>query len=728
MHEIERLAQEEGITMAEASLSAASSSNFTKLKLGETKADLSFEACTSDGHLIEMFDEVMGNPSEAQAKKEQTMIHHRMWFNIIIAIVVVLNAIQLGVELDYPEHGFFYWVMDHTFTAIFTAEMVIKLIELRSAYFREGWNQLDFLLVMMSIVDSWVLPVAVGDGADMRMYSVLRVLRALRVIRAVRVLRVFKELWKIVRGIIDSFKTIVWAVLVLVLVLYVCGIFCCTMIGKNTSAGYYDSSDPNAGEMEDGEFDKNQYYGTVPRAMFTLFETSIEPLNIRPVIERQPELIIFFLAFIFLTTFGVMNVIVGVIVDQTMSIGQEAQHAEEIDEFKNKIAKLDKISRLCIDADGSGTVCPEELKEAMEDSKVQDILDDLQLPMGMHPDEFFYLVDTKGTGTITSAEMMMQLTRTVVHGDHQKLMELKIQANATRKAVNQVSANMADFQKEMREGLRELKDQIQCRFGKCFVKEGSNNPEFPPSTPPPKTFSDDAKTSVSPGRPFQDDSKTGTPKCESEAGRVQKAMKKTLDENPDCPEVTGPMMQEGPLLPANRSQVSVPILDNQSMRPRCEADAVASTADSSSTQLPTEALINSGTSNLQPLAPQGKSESSGPLAASSEVHPPSLPIASKDDEQSWDASKSHQGQHVQLPSVPMEPPSSKDGDRCSPAMPPRMSSATSSFIAHDDSGRSSLAWKGPSFPRTPKAPGFAMSARGGSDEEDGVPSMRDWKL
>ena len=60
------------------------------------------------------------------------------------------------------------------------------------------------------------------------------------------------------------------------------------------------------------DWDAYEHFGTIPRTMFTLFETSIEPLNLRPVIEKQPGLFPFFFVFIFLTNWGVMNVIIGV--------------------------------------------------------------------------------------------------------------------------------------------------------------------------------------------------------------------------------------------------------------------------------------------------------------------------------------------------------------------------------------------------------------------------------
>ena len=100
---------------------------------------------------------------------------------------------------------------------------------------------------------------------------------------------------------IDSVKTIFWASLLLLMLLYVCGILCTRMIGKNRTVGYHRQINtvPEDEISFHPDFDAHQFFGAVPRAMFTLFETSLGPLNIRPVIERQPYMMPFFLFFLF---------------------------------------------------------------------------------------------------------------------------------------------------------------------------------------------------------------------------------------------------------------------------------------------------------------------------------------------------------------------------------------------------------------------------------------------
>ena len=112
----------------------------------------------------------------------------------------------------------------------------------------------------------------------MSKFSSLRILRVLRVVRWIRVLKIFKDLWLIAKGMIDSVKMIFWASLLLRRLLYVCGSLCTQMIGKNRIVGYYRQI--NTGPEDEIGFhpdlDVHQFFGTVPRALPTLFETSLE--------------------------------------------------------------------------------------------------------------------------------------------------------------------------------------------------------------------------------------------------------------------------------------------------------------------------------------------------------------------------------------------------------------------------------------------------------------------
>merc|ERR1719482_2160364 len=115
------------------------------------------------------------------------------------------------------------------------------------------------------------------------------------------------------------------------------------MIARTKTHDYYSSKDDPNAEDPNADFDVYQFYGTVPRAMFTLYETCMEPLNIRPVVEKQPAMFVFFIFFIFLTTFGVMNVIIGVIVDKCMEASKSHEEDFEAMEKLQKLAMIPKI-------------------------------------------------------------------------------------------------------------------------------------------------------------------------------------------------------------------------------------------------------------------------------------------------------------------------------------------------------------------------------------------------
>merc|ERR1719387_254279 len=88
-------------------------------------------------------------------------------FRVIIYLAIGLNAVQMGLATDYTGPGWdeVWSACEHGFTALFTTEMLIKMYFLRRAYFKDPWNQLDFFLVTLSIVDGWIMaPLMGGSG------------------------------------------------------------------------------------------------------------------------------------------------------------------------------------------------------------------------------------------------------------------------------------------------------------------------------------------------------------------------------------------------------------------------------------------------------------------------------------------------------------------------------------------------------------------------------------
>lgn len=113
-------------------------------------------------------------------------------FDNFILVCIILNTIVLALKwYDQPsemEAAFTY--INIVFNIIFTIEAVIKIIALRSQYFRDAWNCFDFTIVVLSYIFLILAytNVLVGFG------STTTILRALRIGRVLRLIKKAKKL------------------------------------------------------------------------------------------------------------------------------------------------------------------------------------------------------------------------------------------------------------------------------------------------------------------------------------------------------------------------------------------------------------------------------------------------------------------------------------------------------------------------------------------------------
>merc|ERR1719335_1908056 len=111
-------------------------------------------------------------------------------------------------------------------------------------------------------------------------------------------------------------KTLFWVSVLLVLFIYVVAIFMTMQVGHNTEVyGDYKALS--------GGWDHEEYFGTVGRSMYSLFQImtleSWSSTIVRHVLSNQPSMAIFILMFVLSATFGLLNLVVGVIVENTLT-------------------------------------------------------------------------------------------------------------------------------------------------------------------------------------------------------------------------------------------------------------------------------------------------------------------------------------------------------------------------------------------------------------------------
>merc|ERR1719277_2764264 len=105
----------------------------------------------------------------------------------------------------------------------------------------EGWiwicktsNVLDSgLIIVTGVLPLWILAPANIEVDEMRPLQVLRVVRLVRLVRMVRTVKAFRIFWKLIQGIMDSGKTLLWMYILMGAVLYTFSIFSVFWLGKD---------------------------------------------------------------------------------------------------------------------------------------------------------------------------------------------------------------------------------------------------------------------------------------------------------------------------------------------------------------------------------------------------------------------------------------------------------------------------------------------------------------
>jgi voltage-gated sodium channel len=208
--------------------------------------------------------------------------------------VILFNAVILGLETSESvmnTAGGLIVALDTACLAIFVAELVAKLYARGWRFFRNAWNVFDFVVVGIALMPA--------TGA-------LSVLRALRILRLLRVVSVAPTLRRVVEGFISALPGMASVFLLMGVIFYISAVIATKLFAPTFP----------------------DWFGTLGRSLYTLFQgMTLESWSlgiVRPVMEVHPEAWIFFVPFILITTFAVVNLVVGLIVNSM----QDA-HAEE---------------------------------------------------------------------------------------------------------------------------------------------------------------------------------------------------------------------------------------------------------------------------------------------------------------------------------------------------------------------------------------------------------------
>jgi len=230
--------------------------------------------------------------------------------------VILFNAVILGLETSgtvMARMGPLILFLDGLCLAIFVAEIAAKLFARRFAFFRDGWNIFDLAVVGIAL-----MPATQG----------LSVLRALRILRLLRIVSVTPRLRRVVEGFLSALPGMASVFLLMGIIFYIFAVM--------------------ATKLFAGSFP--EWFGDLGNSAYSLFQImTLESWSmgiVRPVMQEFPHAWLFFVPFILVTTFAVMNLVVGLIVNSMQEAHQEEETAATEAYRDQMLARLTAIEEM----------------------------------------------------------------------------------------------------------------------------------------------------------------------------------------------------------------------------------------------------------------------------------------------------------------------------------------------------------------------------------------------
>jgi len=210
-----------------------------------------------------------------------------------ITLLIVINAIILGLETvpqAMESYGEFLLAVDHIILTVFVIEILLRIYAHRLAFFRDPWSLFDFTVVAIALVPA--------SGP-------LAVLRALRILRVLRLLTLVPSMRRVVGALLGSIPGLSSIALVLLLIYYVFAVIATKLFGEHFP----------------------QWFGSIGESLYSLFQImTLESWSmgiVRPVMVEHPYAWIFFIVFILIATFTMLNLFIAIIVNAMQTFTEE---------------------------------------------------------------------------------------------------------------------------------------------------------------------------------------------------------------------------------------------------------------------------------------------------------------------------------------------------------------------------------------------------------------------
>ena len=226
--------------------------------------------------------------------------------------VILLNAVVLGLETSaaaMSHLGGWLLLLDRLCLIVFLAELGLKMAAYRWLFWRNGWNWFDFAVVAIALVPG------AGPWA---------VLRSLRILRVLRLLTVMPQLRKVVGAFVHAIPGLSGVIVVMAVFFYTMAVLATNLFGEAFP----------------------QWFGSLGASLYSLFQImTLESWSmgiVRPVMETFPWAWAFFVPFIIIATFTILNLFIGIIVSTMQELSSLPDPSIPVADLKRTLLRMEE--------------------------------------------------------------------------------------------------------------------------------------------------------------------------------------------------------------------------------------------------------------------------------------------------------------------------------------------------------------------------------------------------
>lgn len=272
------------------------------------------------------------NPTANTAMSNRSFLYQIIestWFQNTVVSLIIINAFVLGLETSpsiMVKYGVWLKVVDQVILKIFTLEILLRIYVHRLKFFKSPWCLFDLCVVAIAYI-----PASEAFAA----------LRTLRVLRVLRLITTIPSMRRVIEGLLQAIPGIMSVCAILIIIYYVFAV-----IGTHLFAAEFPD-----------------WFGNLGRTMFTLFQVmTLESWSmgiVRPVMEVYPYAWIFFMLYILISTFTMLNLFIAIIVNamhRTADESAEESRHDLKDTIQHDIAQLETRMLNAIDKIKQSTI------------------------------------------------------------------------------------------------------------------------------------------------------------------------------------------------------------------------------------------------------------------------------------------------------------------------------------------------------------------------------------